>query len=91
MAATGLEVIRQMVERTNAHDLEGMAALMHEDYQSEQPFHPARGFGGRAQMKANWGAILTGVPDLRAEVACVGAGRGGGVERVALVGHDRAG
>ena len=57
MAATGLEVIRQMVERTNAHDLEGMAALMHEDYQSEQPFHPARGFGGRAQMKANWGAI----------------------------------
>ena len=68
MAATGLEVILQMVERTNAHDLEGMAALMHEDYQSEQPFHPARGFGGRAQMKANWGAILTGVPDLRAEV-----------------------
>ena len=66
MAATGLEVIREMVERTNAHDLEGMAALMHEDYQSEQPFHPARGFGGRAQMKANWGAILTGVPDLRA-------------------------
>ena len=58
----------QMVERTNAHDLEGMAALMHKDYQSEQPFHPARGFGGRAQMKANWGAILTGVPDLRAEV-----------------------
>jgi ketosteroid isomerase-like protein len=68
VAATGLEVIRRMVERTNAHDLEGMAALMDEDYQSEQPFHPARGFGGRAQMKANWGAILTGVPDLRAEV-----------------------
>ena len=68
MAATGLEVIQQMVERTNAHDLGGMAALMHKDYQSEQPFHPARGFGGRAQMKANWGAILAGVPDLRAEV-----------------------
>ena len=68
MAATGLEVIEQMVERTNAHDLEGMAALMHKDYQSEQPFHPARGFGGRAQMKANWGAILAGVPDLRPEV-----------------------
>ena len=59
MAANGLEVIREMVERTNAHDLEGMAALIHKDYQSEQPFHPARGFGGRAQMKANWGAILT--------------------------------
>ena len=60
--------LREMVERTNAHDLEGMAVLIHQDYQSEQPFHPARGFGGRAQMKANWGSILTGVPDLRAEV-----------------------
>ena len=29
MGATALEVIREMVERTNAHDLEGMAALMH--------------------------------------------------------------
>jgi hypothetical protein len=29
-----LDVILQLVERTNAHDLEGMAALMHEDYQS---------------------------------------------------------
>ena len=48
MAATGLEVIQQMVERTNAHDLEGMAALMHEDYQSEQPFlRPAASAGGR--------------------------------------------
>ncbi|MEO3938932.1 hypothetical protein V3N99_19585 [Dermatophilaceae bacterium Soc4.6] len=44
-----------------------MAAWMHTDYQSEQPYHPARG-GGRAQMKANWGAILTGVSDLGAEV-----------------------
>ena len=26
MAATGAEVIRQMVERTNAHDLEGIFA-----------------------------------------------------------------
>ena len=78
MATTGLEVIRQMVERTNAHDLEGMAALMHKDYQSEQPFHPARGFGGRAQMKANWGAILVGVPDLRAEVPASGASGTGG-------------
>ncbi len=75
MVATGFEIIRQMVERTNAHDLAGMAALMHQDYQSEQPFHPARGFSGRAQMRANWGAVLTGIPDMRAEVlasACDG-------------------
>ncbi|KGN30386.1 hypothetical protein N802_07010 [Knoellia sinensis KCTC 19936] len=69
MTATAVEVITQIAERTNAHDLEGLAALFHEDYQSEQPFHPARGFGGRAQMKANWGALLTGIPDMRAEIS----------------------
>ena len=68
MATPGIEVIQQMAERMTGHDLEGMAALMHADYQSEQPFHPARGFSGRSQMKANWGALLTGVPDMRAEV-----------------------
>lgn len=91
MATTGLEVIGQMVERTNAHDLEGMAALMHEDYQSEQPFHPARGFGGRAQMKANWGGDTRWGPRPARRGSGIGAGRGCGVERVALVGHDRAG
>ncbi len=68
MAAEGVEVIQQMAERTTAHDLDGMAALMHEDYRSVQPLHPARGFSGRAQMRANWGALLSGVPDMRAEV-----------------------
>jgi ketosteroid isomerase-like protein len=68
MAAQGVEVIERMAERITAHDLDGMVELMQEDYESEQPFHPARGFSGRAQMKANWGALLTGVPDLRGEV-----------------------
>ena len=68
MAAEGVEVIRRMAERMTAHDLDGMVELVHEDYESEQPFHPARGFGGRAQMKANWGALLAGVPDMAAEV-----------------------
>lgn len=68
MTADSSDVVRQMMDRMNAHDLDGMAALMHPDYVSEQPFHPARNFVGRAQMKANWGAILAGVPDLRAEI-----------------------
>jgi ketosteroid isomerase-like protein len=68
LAAEGVDVIQRMAERMTAHDLDGMVALVHADYESEQPFHPARGFGGRAQMKANWGALLTGIPDLRAEV-----------------------
>ena len=75
MVTEGVEVIQRMAERISAHDLDGMVALMHEQYQSEQPFHPARGFSGRAQMKANWGALLTGVPDMRGEVlASVQAG-----------------
>ncbi|MEO6411542.1 MAG: nuclear transport factor 2 family protein [Pedococcus sp.] len=75
MAAEGVEVIQRMAERMTAHDLDGMVELVHEDYQSEQPFHPARGFSGRAQMKANWRALLTGVPDMRGEVvASVQAG-----------------
>lgn len=67
MATEGVEVINRMAQRMTAHDLDGMVALMHVDYESEQPFHPARGFSGRAQMRANWAAILTGIPDLRAE------------------------
>lgn len=68
MVERAVEVVRQLRDRTNAHDLEGMAARFHPDYVSEQPFHPARSFVGRAQMKANWGALLDGVPDMRAEI-----------------------
>ena len=52
MAAARLEVIRQMVERTNAHDLEGMSALMHEDHRSEQPFHPAVSFSSSVRARS---------------------------------------
>jgi ketosteroid isomerase-like protein len=62
------DLVFRMADRMNAHDLDGMVALMHPDYRSEQPFHPQRNFVGRAQMRANWGAMLAGIPDLRAEV-----------------------
>jgi ketosteroid isomerase-like protein len=52
----------------NAHDLEAAAALIHEDYRSEQPAHPGRAFVGRAQMHANWQAMLAGIPDFHAEL-----------------------
>ena len=68
MTAEGPDVVRQLMDRMNAHDLEGMVALVHPDYASEQPLHPARNFVGRAQMRANWRAILAGVPDLRADI-----------------------
>ena len=51
----------------NAHDLEGMLACFHEDYRSEQPLFPARTFQGIDQVRANWLALLEGIPDFRAE------------------------
>jgi ketosteroid isomerase-like protein len=51
----------------NAHDLEGMLALFDEDYRSEQPLFPARTFQGIAQVRANWSALLDGIPDFHVE------------------------
>jgi ketosteroid isomerase-like protein len=61
-------VIDQLVERMNAHDLDGVVGLMHPDYHSEQPAHPAREFGTSAQVRANWDAMFRGIPDFRAEL-----------------------
>jgi ketosteroid isomerase-like protein len=62
------EVIDRLAAALNAHDLESAAALLHEDYRSEQPAHPGRAFTGRAQMHANWAAMFAGIPDFRSEV-----------------------
>lgn len=55
-----LELLRDAM---NAHDAARMAALFAEDYQSAQPLHPSRAFGGRAQVLANWSSVFKGVPD----------------------------
>ena len=52
----------------NAHDLEAMLACFHEDYRSEQPLFPARTFQGIDQVRANWGAVLSAIPDFHAEI-----------------------
>jgi limonene-1,2-epoxide hydrolase len=62
------EVVDRLMAALNAHDLEAAAALIHEDYRSEQPVHPGRAFVGRAQMYANWQAMLAGIPDFHAEL-----------------------
>ena len=61
-------VTERLVAAMNAHDLDRAAGLFHPDYRSEQPAHPARAFIGRAQMRANWEAMFTGVPDFQAEI-----------------------
>lgn len=61
-------VLDRLAAAQNAHDLEGMLACFHEEYLSEQPLFPARTFRGRAQVRANWSALLDGVPDFHAEI-----------------------
>ena len=57
----------------NSHNPGNVAAVFAEDYQSSQPIHPNREFGGRQQVLANWTAVFEGVPDFRAELvaSCV--------------------
>jgi ketosteroid isomerase-like protein len=58
----------QLTAAQNAHDLDGMVACFAEDYRSEQPLFPARNFQGIDQVRANWSALLDGIPDFHAEI-----------------------
>jgi limonene-1,2-epoxide hydrolase len=62
------DVIDRLALALNAHDLDAAAGLIHEHYRSEQPAHPSRAFVGRAQMRANWEAMLAGIPDFHADM-----------------------
>ena len=39
-----------------------------DSYRSEQPIYPARTFRGIDQVRANWSALLEGIPDFHAEI-----------------------
>ncbi len=65
---TPMAMVRRLEAATNAHDLEALADCFAPDYENETPVHPARGFTGRRQVRANWQAIFAGVPDLRVRV-----------------------
>ncbi|MGZ4681450.1 MAG: nuclear transport factor 2 family protein [Acidimicrobiales bacterium] len=60
--------VRRLIAATNAHDLDALVACFADDYRNETPVHPARGFVGRDQVRANWQTIFSAVPDLEAEV-----------------------
>jgi ketosteroid isomerase-like protein len=62
------DVVDRLAAAMNAHDLNVVAGLIHLNYRSEQPAHPGRAFTGRAQMLANWEAMLAGIPDFCAEI-----------------------
>jgi ketosteroid isomerase-like protein len=66
--ATLSERLRDAVNR---HDADLLSSLFAGDYQSTQPLHPGRGFGGSAQVLENWASVFEGVPDFSAELlAC---------------------
>ena len=56
-------MLERLNDAMNSHDALGMAALFAQDYQSAQPLHPSRAFGGRAQVLENWLSVFEGVPD----------------------------
>src|SRR3954452_15927120 len=68
----------QLRDAVNAHDGQRLASLFSEDYQSVQPLHPERGFGGSAQVLENWSSVFDGVPDFSSEL--VGASVNGDTE-----------
>ena len=57
-----------LAEAMNAHDIDAFVSLFARDYDSRQPVHPDRAFRGREQVRANWSAVFSGVPDFRAEL-----------------------
>jgi ketosteroid isomerase-like protein len=61
-------MVDRLVQATNDHDAEAVAACFAKDYENQTPVHPARGFRGRAQVRQNWEQIFAFVSDLRAEV-----------------------
>jgi limonene-1,2-epoxide hydrolase len=66
--ATPAGVAAALAAAMNAHDLDAFVSLFAPDYDSRQPAHPDRAFVGRDQVRANWSAVFSGVPDFHAEI-----------------------
>lgn len=64
--STGARVLNRLLEATNAHDIDAIAACFASGYRNETPAHPARSFTGRDQVRRNWEQILGFVPDVHA-------------------------
>jgi ketosteroid isomerase-like protein len=69
--ATPQAVAAALAEAMNAHDIDAFVSLFAPDYDSRQPTHPDRSFVGSEQVRINWSAVFTGVPDFHAELVAV--------------------
>ena len=61
-------VIERIAEALNRHDLEAFLECFSPNYESEQPAHPNRGFGGKKQVAKNWAAMFESFPDFEAQL-----------------------
>ena len=66
--ATPQALAAALADAMNAHDIDAFVSLFASDYDSRQPAHPDRAFVSRNQVRANWTAVFSGVPDFRAEL-----------------------
>jgi hypothetical protein len=84
-------VSERLREAMNTHNIDAFVECFASDYQSEQPAHPDRAFGGRDQVRTNWSAIFRDVPDVQGSLirAAVSDGEEWGEWRIS--GHRRDG
>lgn len=61
-------IVERMREALNRHDLDAFLECFDENYQSEQPIHPNRGFGGKEQVRKNWSSMFESFPDFEAQL-----------------------
>ena len=45
--------VERLRDAVNQHDLEALLECIDDNYRSEQPAHPNRGFGGKEQVRKN--------------------------------------
>ena len=64
-----------MVERLhralNAHDIDAFMACFDPSYESEQPAHPDRAFGGIDQVRTNWSSMFESLPNFAATLRTI--------------------
>ena len=61
-------LLEQLRDSQNRRDVDAMLECFDPGYQSEQPAHPNRGFGGKEQVGKNWLAMFESFPDFEAEL-----------------------
>jgi len=61
-------VIARLHHTLNAHDLEGVVACFHPDYESVHPGHPERSLRGQTVVRFHWTLIFNAVPDFHADL-----------------------